>query len=202
MAFGSCLMACVLSVAGQTSPMGTTRVAVVNVGTVSEKYLRTAELEAKFEQKRVALNAQRIALEEKIERTRRSLQEELKPGTPEFNERRKQLAMLDAELQWFMESEGQGIEFELAQSLRQIFGDIQLAVREVAKEQKIDLVLSTDQLPPETPPKTAQARQQILLQKVLYFAPQTDITDQVVARVNSIHKAKTAPGAAPATNQP
>ena len=97
---------------------------------------------------------------------------------------------------------GPGLEAELAHSLRQIFGDIQVAVREVAKEMKIELVLATDQLPPDTPPKTAQARQQILLQKVLFFTPQVDITDQIVARVNAIHKQKTAARTPSAPTQP
>ncbi len=194
MALVTCLMASALTLAGQTNSIGTTRVAVVNVGLVSERYLKTSALEAQFEQKRAQLNEQRIAMEEQVDRTRRSLQEELKPGTSEFNERRKQLAMQEAELQWFMESEGQLIEQGLAVSLRAIFDDIQAAVREVAEEMRVELVLAVDQLPKEAPAKTGQARQQIMLQKVVYFHPQVDITDAVVAKLNASHKAATAPG--------
>jgi len=65
------------------------RVAVVNVPVVSERYLKTADLEAVFEQRRKSFTEQRDAMRERLERLRRSLEEELKPGTKEFEERRR-----------------------------------------------------------------------------------------------------------------
>lgn len=194
-------MACVVAsmVVGQAED-GPTRVAVVNVPVVSEKYQKTADLEAHFEGIRRKLNERRNALKDKIDRTGRSLQEELKPGTEAYRERRKQLALLEAELQWFVESEGQRAEQGLAESLTEIYGDIQTAVREVARESGIDVVLAADRLP-EMPPKSAvHVRQQILLQKVLYWNPRLDITDQVVTWLNAnygLERAKRSDGAAP-----
>ncbi|MFQ5512736.1 MAG: OmpH family outer membrane protein [Candidatus Krumholzibacteriia bacterium] len=171
---------------------GTTRVAVVSVGVVSERYLRTEALEARFDQRRTELNRKRDEYQQKIQRLRRSLDEEFKPGTSEFQERRKQLAVTEAELQWFMETEGQRIETDLAGSLRAIFDDIREVVRDVAEEKGIDVVLASDKLPDGSPPGTNQARQQILLQKVLYWSPRVELTEEVVTRLNARYKARQA----------
>ena len=170
--------------------MGQPVVAVVNVPAVSERFQKTADLEAHFDAIRRTLNEQRDALREKIERTARSLEEEFKPGTDDFRARRKQLAMLEAELQYFIESEGRRIEQGLATSLRAIFDDIQATVRLVAEEKGIDIVLAADRMPDETADTGAQVRQQILLQKVLYWSPQADITDAVVTRLNARYEAQ------------
>ena len=170
---------------GQSGPATATRVAVVNVPVVSERYLKTSYLEGQFETKRLELAGQRDALRDNIDRTRRSLQEEFKPRTQEFRQRAKQLAMLEAEMQWLIETQGRQVETELAASLRMIFADIQSAIRAVAEERNIDVVLAADQLPPEPPMTTSQARQQVVLQKVLYWRPGVDLTDVVVARLNA-----------------
>ncbi len=188
----SLCMIAVLSILGQpaTGGLGSARVAVVDIPAVSQRYLRTADLEAQFEQHRIKFTEQRDALRQKIERTGRSLQEEFKPGTNEFETRRKQFALLEAELQWYVESEGQKLEAALAASLREIYNDIHVAVSEVAQEQGIDIVLAADRLPDETPRTTVQARQQILLQKVVYWNLRVDITEEVITRLNAAHKGK------------
>lgn len=192
MALVSLCMTAVLSILGQpaTGGLGSARVAVVDIPAVSQRYLRTADLEAQFEQHRIKFTEQRDALRQKIERTGRSLQEEFKPGSDEFETRRKQLALLEAELQWYVESEGQKLEAALAASLREIYNDIRAAVSEVANEQGVDIVIAADRLPDETPRTTTQARQQILLQKVVYWNLRVDITEEVIVRLNAAHKAR------------
>jgi Skp family chaperone for outer membrane proteins len=175
-----------LALPGQAG--GGVTVAVVDVPAVSEQFLGTKDLESVFEQRRVKFNQDRDALRERTEKLRRSLQEELKPGTAEFEERRKQLMMLEAELQWFTESQGQQIEAGLASSLHRIYNDIHTAVAEVAEANNIHIVLAADRLPPESPPTTQQARQQILLQKVIYWTPSVDITEAVVKHLNGKYK--------------
>jgi len=185
-------MALILSAtAVQAEGPGSTRVAVVHVASVSEQYSRTRDLEAQFESLRARLGQDRDAQRDRIERLKRSLQEELKPGSDEFRERRKELAIREAELQVFVETEGQKIEEGLKSSLRGIFSDIQAVVSEIATERGIDVVLAADRLPPENPDTPTQLRQQILLQKVLFWSPRVDITDEVIARLNARHKMST-----------
>ena len=174
-----------LTIVGQQDAYGTTKVAVVDIPAASTRYVRTGDLEGEFEQRRLKFNEERNALQQRIQRTGQSLQEELKPGTAEFEERRKQLVMLEAELQWFVEAEGQKIEQGLADSLRSIYEDIQEAVREVAEERGIEVVLAADRLPDEPAQSTTQIRQQIVLQKAIYWSPRVDLTEEVVTRLNA-----------------
>ena len=189
MTVSSLATAIVLISLGQPGTAPATTVAIVNVPAVSERYKKTGDLETKFEQRRVKFVQQREELQEKVERTKRSLNEEFKPGTAEFDGRRKQLALSSTELEWFVETEGRKIEQELARSLRTIFDDIHAVIRKVAEQRDIDVVLAADQLPPEPPTNTTQVRQQIILQKVLYWNPRVDLTDAVVERLNAEYAA-------------
>jgi len=164
------------------------RIAVVNVAVVSEKYQKTGDLEAQFDALRKRLGQERDTLKDKLDRANRSLQEELKPGTDEYRLRKKEIAVMEAELQWFIDNEGQKVEKGLAESLRSIFDDIQAAVRAVAEEQGVEIVLAADKLPSDSPDSPTQARQMILLQKVLYWKPDVDITEAVVVKLNKSYK--------------
>ncbi len=176
---------------GQDGSTGTPHVAVVNVALASEKYARTADLEAQFDAKRRRLREEQDGLRERIELTARSLKEELKPGSEAFVARRKELAMLEAEHQYFVESKQREIEAGLAMSLRSIYGDIQFAVAEVAREKAIDIVVAGDTIPDSDQPDTPNmARQQILLQKVLYWSPRVDLTADVIVRLNATYAAQ------------
>ncbi len=183
-------LAAAMVAVGQPEGAGSVRIAVVNVPAISEQYHRTADLETRFEAMRRAFTEERSAKQAQLDRAAKSLQEELKPGTAEFRERTKQLAILDAELRWFTESEGQRIEAGLATSLRSIFDDIQVVVHEIAAERGLDIVLASDQLPPEAPDSVMQARQHILLQKVLYWSSRVDLTNDVIVRLNAKHDAR------------
>jgi len=166
-----------------------TNVAVVNVAKVSEKYLKTADLESQFDVTRRKVAQERDAMKQKSDNANKSLQEELKPGTEEYRQRKKEIAVMDAELQWFTESEGQKIEQGLAVSLRSIYDDIRAVAKEVAEEKGFDIVLASDQLPNETPDSPTQVRQHILLQKVIFWNDKVDITEEVVSRLNAKYKA-------------
>lgn len=185
-------MIAILVSLGQSNASGTTptRIAVVNVPVVSEQYLKTTELEREFEARRLKLAEQRDALRDQIDRTTRSLREQFKPGTDEHALRAKELAMLEAEMQWLVESQGRKIEGQLAASLRLIFDDIRSMIRTMADERGIDVVLAADQLPEGAPPTTMQARQQVVLQKVLFWRPGVDMTDEVISRLNTRFQAQ------------
>lgn len=200
MTASSLVTAIVLISLGQPGRAPATTVAIVNVPAVSERYNKTGDLEARFEQRRVRFIQQREKLQEKRDRTKRSLEEEFKPGTAEFEGRQKQLALSATELEWFVETEGRKIEKELARSLRTIFDDIHAVIRKVAEQRDIQVVLAADQLPPESPTNTTQIRQQIILQKVLYWSPRVDLTDAVVERLNAEYAASQPSSPAEAVN--
>jgi len=170
------------------STAGSVKVAVINLPVVSERYQRTAVLEQHFAGIREKLNDKRDAMNAKIEKITRSLQEELKPGTEAFDKRQKELAMQQAELQWFVQSEGKKVEQGLADALLKIYADIQTTVADIARERGFDIVLASDEVPKDSPGSPGQVRQHILLQKVIYWSPNVDITDEVVQRLNARYK--------------
>lgn len=204
-----CAMVVLVALGAGAGRARATNVGVVHVAQVSEKYLKTADLEGQFESTRRRLGQERDAMKEKVERANRALQDELKPGTDEFRQRKKEIAMMEAELQWFVESEGQKIEQGMAHSLRSIFDDIRAAVKTVATEKGLDVVLASDNLPADSPDSPLQVRQHILLQKVLYWNDKVDITNDVIARLNAGYKpssgsqpAGAAPIASPEAGRP
>ena len=166
-------------------PEPTGKIAIVNVAQASESYVKTKDLEAQFEQLRQQYRSEINAKRDRLERGAKALREEFKPGTAEFEQRQRELAQLEWELQYYQEAEGAKLERGLADSLRQIFGDIQRVVGQVAVEQGYDVVLAADELPAESPDSTNMARQQILLQKVLFWNPRVDLTQEVIARLNA-----------------
>lgn len=163
--------------------------AVISLPDVSERYIKTSALEAKFEVRRQELNKKRDDMNDKIDKLKKSLQEELKPGTEAYDQRQKDLALQQAELQWFLDTQSKKVDAGLAEALRSIYEDIQHMVAQVAKERHLDIVLASDALPPQPPSNANQVRQQILLQKVIYWSPKVDITDTVVERLNTAYKA-------------
>ena len=70
MAVLACGMVAAFMTIGQSAEGGseTPRVGVVNVPAVSERYLRTSDLEAQFEERRGKLSQQRDAMQERIDR--------------------------------------------------------------------------------------------------------------------------------------
>lgn len=179
----------IVAVVGVRAWGGEPTVAVVNVAVVSEQYHKTGDLETQFDALRDQLNTEHQALRDKAERTARSLREEFKPGTADFNARRKDLAMQKAEIEYFVEMSGLQVEGGLAKSLRTIYDDIQAVVEKLAEEKGVDVVLAVDRLPDEGPNSPNAIRQQIMLQKVLYWNPRLDMTAEVVSRLNARYKA-------------
>ena len=66
------------------------------------------------------------------------------------------------------------------------------------EEKGVEIVLASDQLPAETPDSPTQVRQHILLQKVLFWTPSLDLTEDVITKLNGRYKAAT-PAAGPIT---
>ncbi len=58
----------------------------------------------------------------------------------------------------------------------------------MAEEKGVDVVLAVDRLPDKSPNSPNAVRQQIMLQKVLYWNPRLDMTAEVVSRLNAQYK--------------
>ncbi len=177
-------LACVFVLWAAGSADGATTVAVVDVPKVHEGYARTIELEAQFDDARRGFNEEVENRRARIERDSRALQE-FKPGTADFQERRKQIAQLDFDLRYYTESKQAQLEQSLSESLLLIHMDVQAIIKVVADERQIDVVVAGEAFPEGLPESAAALKNQILLQKVLYWNPRVDITSEVIVRLNS-----------------
>jgi len=182
-----------LLASAQTAPP---RVAVVNVPLVSDGYVRTGDLEQEFEVLRLKFNEERNRRVEEIRKKREQVAAQFKPGTKDFLKRQEEIMILEARLKFYEQSEGVKLEMAIASALRTLFEDIKRMVSIVATEKGFDVVLAAEQLPAQIPDANA-LKNQILMQKVLYFNPRVDLTSEVSARLNSEYQARKAQSPAP-----
>lgn len=179
------MMSLVLPAQGSSAEV---KVAVVNVPAVSDAYLRTDDLEQDFEALRVRFNEERTRRAEEIRNKREQLDAQFKPGTEDYAKRQEEIMILETRLKSYEQSEGAKLEREIAASLRKLFDDIKRMVSVVASEKGYDVVLAAEQLPAEIPDANV-LKNQILMQKVLYFSPRVDLTAEVTSRLNSEYQA-------------
>lgn len=192
----------ILCLLAASPALGQNKVAVVNLGEVSDKYARTAELEQHYETERRKFNEERTARQQRLERDAQALNTDFKPGTPEYDERRKTLMVQEAELKAYIDAEGKKIEQGMAGALRSIYEDIQAVVGRIAQERGIELVVAAERLPPDPPETTAMIRQQIVLMKAIYWDPKVDLTEEVIKRLNDAYAAKQGGAGTPPAEQP
>lgn len=196
MRYTSYLAAIVTLLVAQAS-LGQANIAVVNIPAASERYQKTADIESRIEQRRKELRRERDERRDALERGARALQEDFRPGTDEYAKRERELAQTQWELQYFEESESKIIEREMAAAMLEIYNDIRAAVKVIAQQRGLDLVMAADPDPEQQAETTSQVRQQIVLQKVVYFSAELDITQEVVDRLNAQYKAQSGGGSAP-----
>lgn len=193
-----CAMACfsVLTPAAR----GELKVGVIDLLKASEKYVKTADLEDEFDALRQQFKGERQRRQEEIERMIRALEEQFKPGTPDYETREKELLVKKAEFDLYSEREETALQSRFSRSLQSIFDDIRRMAGVVAEERGLDLVLVADQRPTEEIVNPAAMRQYIAMQRVIYHHPRLEITDEVINRLNAGYKtlAPQTPGDTPA----
>ncbi len=185
----------VVAICAQASTGGT-KVAVVDVPAVSDAYAKREKLEAEFESMRARYREQVDAEKAEIERQRRAIEEQFKPGSDDYEARKEEIILREARLKIYMDREGVRLDRIVNTSLRSIYDDIRAMVAKVAEEDGIDVVLAKDEIPPPSGATSDVLRQQIMLQKVLYFRPSVDLTSKVAQRLNEAYQQSEAAAAA------
>jgi Skp family chaperone for outer membrane proteins len=181
-----CAMVCFLVL--NPAARGDLEVGVIDLLEASEKYVKTADLEDEFDALRQQFKADRQRRQEEIERMVRALEEQFKPGTPDYETREKELLVKKAEFDLYSEREETALQKRFAQSLKTIFDDIRRMAGVVAEERGLDLVLVADQRPTEEIVNPSAMRQYIAMQRVIYHHPRLEITDEVIDRLNMGYK--------------
>jgi Skp family chaperone for outer membrane proteins len=186
MTLSSIVFATLLSAApsqvGSQSP-GSPNIAVVNLARLFEHYQMTSDLEQIFDERRQSVAASAQKRREEVDVMRTGL-ERFKPGSPDFARREEELVRAEIEFQVWLEMQERLLKSQHKQSLQQIYRDTRQAVAKLATERRIDLVLTYDELEEEAPDSVA-FKQQILLKKVIFASGRIDLTETVLAMVNS-----------------
>lgn len=175
----------VLSVIGQQGygDYAATRVAVVNLTEVFERYQMTRDLEQKFEERRQSVSSEAQQLRDDITMKRNALMD-LKPGTPDFLQREEDLIRAEVSFQAWLEIQERRLKEQHKAWLELIYGHARDVVRKIATERKIDLVLTANDFQDDTPDSMA-FKQQILLRSVIYADNRINLTEPVIEMLDT-----------------
>ncbi len=168
--------------------------AVVNVEELFARYKRPAALEKQIRERQQEIIKEAEGRRAALEQQRQALQA-FKPGTPDYQEKRVALRREEIEFQVWRTLADEEIKQRHKDSFRSIYDDVRRGVAKVAKQKGLQIVLTYDTLAEDAPDSQA-LRQQILLQKVVYWEPQLDITEEVLKVINDEFDAKQKEGGA------
>lgn len=174
-----------------------TRVAVINVEQVFAQYKRPALLEQEIRLRQQQVVSESDKRRESLERKRQAL-DAFKPDSADYKAKLDEVRREEVEFQVWRTMEEDALKRQHKESFMAIYADVRTAVAKVAQRDGYDLVLTYDTLTDESPDSQA-LRQQILLQKVIFWKPQIDVTEAVLKVLNDeFDAAQKSPGGAPA----
>jgi len=175
------MMAAVWAAGQQAGQPG---VAVINLPHVFERYQMTRDLEQFFEEKRQSFTQEAQKKRDDVTMKRNALSQ-FKPGTVDFNERRKNLTQAEIEFQVWLETLEAELKEEHKAWLLSLYDDVQRVVGKLAQERGFDLVLSYNENLEEDAPDSVALRQQILLRTVLFASERVDLTQPALERLDA-----------------
>lgn len=193
-------VACVAAVASNAAAQ--TRVAVASLQQIFAELQETKDIRARFQGRIQELENQRRQIGEELQRLQRERDDLYRPGSPEFNQRNRDLFLRARQAE-------AGFEFEQSELIRQqkqqsvqLVEKIVTSIGAYAAEQGIQIVLSTirPQLSDEefnrlTPEQVAVVLNQ---RNPLYASPDLDIGNQIIARMDAAYRANPTPAPMPA----
>ncbi len=186
----SCLMAASIlalnyqhSWAASQQQPSSLKIGVVNVERVFQECKRNARYmeQSRAEQKKIISELEKISKE--IDAEKAGLKT-LKPGSPDYVELMKQMFQKQASLQAQQEFHKQHMTLKDQKWTEQLYEDILDTVEQSAKQKKLDLVLTKDQI--SLPAQSAtELMMTIRTHKVLYSAGCINITGEIIAKLDA-----------------
>ena len=182
------MMAGVALLVCTTTAWGHGETAVVNLEELFSLYKRPAVLEGQIRNRQEEIIKEADRRREIIEQKAQAMQA-FKPGTAEFDEGRQALRREEIEFQVWRTLADEEIKKRHRDSFLAIYDDVRRGVAEVAKRRGLMVVLTYDTLAHEAQ-DSQRLRQQILLQKVIFWKPELDITEEVLKVINDAFEAR------------
>jgi Skp family chaperone for outer membrane proteins len=177
------------------------KVAVASLQQIFSELQETKDIRSRFQGRIQELENQRRQVGEELQRLQRERDDLYRPGSPEFNQRNRELFLRARQAE-------AGFEFEQSELIRQqkqqsvqLVDKIVTSIGAYAAEQNIQIVFSTirPQLSEEefnrlTPEQVAVVLNQ---RNPLYSSPDLDIGNQIIARMDAAYRANPTPAPAP-----
>jgi Skp family chaperone for outer membrane proteins len=171
---------------GSTSDHGP--VAVIDVVKVFNGYRQTQDLNEEFEKRRRQVQEELDARDATLDTKAREL-EAFHPDSADYNQRRRELQRLRIDRENYMRFAEMEVRDLFRDWTRRTYDEICQTAADVARERGFEMVLAREELEQDLPDATA-LKQQIRSRKVIYFDPASDITDQVLDRLNQSYEQK------------
>jgi Skp family chaperone for outer membrane proteins len=176
------------------------RIAVVNPSRIFNEMKETKALNEKMNGEMAKFEATRRQKVEQIEQLKKS-RNDMRPDHPQYEELNNQLLAASADAEVWIKTQAILNDQRQKRQTKIIFEKVQAAVAEVAKQQRIDLVISDtkDVLPdgPELEKADIRAVKAAIYQKdVLYASDRLDISSDVLANLDAKFQAGAGPAPA------
>ncbi len=154
------------------------KIAVVNLTAVFERYQMVHDLEQVFEERRQSVKAEGQKRRDNVTMLGEALRD-IRPGTPDFEQRENALITAEVEFRAWIEIQERRLKEQHKTWLLTIYRDSQAVISKLAKERGIELVLSySDEI--EDAPDSVAFKQQILLRSVLFADARINLTNEVI----------------------
>ena len=165
------------------SQAGSPNIAVVNLTSVFDRFRMTRDLEDLFTGRRESVTSEAESRRDDITFKRNELRQ-FKPATPDFEQRERILIEAEISFQVWLEVQERRLKSEHKNWLVQIYNSVEQVISKLAADRGIDLVLTYNDLDPNAPDSVA-FKQQILLRTVLFASERSDLTDAVLAKLDT-----------------
>ncbi len=175
--------------AAQEKPL---KLAVVSIQRVLSDCQEAKDINARMESAKKDFEAQGNERQKTLQQLRVSLND-LKPGTPQYEDRRKEFVQKVVEAKSWQEISQEDMQRQQKQNMRSIYEKIEQRVSEIAGKKGLDLVIPDSRQPfPETVDNISldQLRAFITSRTVLYAHPSIDISGEVIAALDAKYKEK------------
>ena len=172
---------------------GAVRIGVANPSRILQQMKETLDKNKALKDEQTALSAEGAKKVEDIKAAQKKLQEFTARGTKDFKEGSAKLVQMRIELQAWDEVKKAELTARHKEEIKALFEKIQATIAEVAKEKKIDLVI-TDfgmDIPEDIESISPEDLHRLINQKnVLYMAKGVDISAEVTARLDAAYSKK------------
>ena len=163
------------------------QIAVVDIITVFEKYAAFNERKAQWDSERERIETEMQSLQSQLQ-AMAARAKEFKPGTPEFSKLEQEVAVAEAEAKSKMTAKQREHFLRQGKMFYQSYTEVVEEIKFFAERNNILMVLRYNGAAVDQ--ENAQELMAEMAEEVVYYNKQIDITDHIIAQLNSRRPAR------------